>query len=591
MLGVRRLSIIDLAGGGQPLHNEDRSVAVVANGEIYNFVELRADLEAKGHRFATGSDCETIVHLYEDHGLDFVHHLRGMFAIALWDLPRRRLVLARDRMGEKPLYLCERDGTLFFASELKAILRSGAVAPELDPVAIDLFFHYAWVPEPLTPVRGVRKLDAGHLVVIDVDPWRVEDRCYWRMEDAAPLDEDPVAAIRAQLEVVGRLVVRSDVPVGVALSGGLDSSAVAALAVRAYPGTVHAFSIGYPGRPACDERDDASALARLLGIPFHDLELRTEDMVAEFPDTVYWRDDPIADVSGYGYYSVMRLARAHGVPVLLEGQGGDELFWYSDVLKWLRQTKRAGTLAQRGATMLPALLRESLPEGFGAREWYRWLRGGAGWAEARTELREALRRPAGQTAFFSLERGFRQARTKMHGYYGAGFRRALGNHDPAGLFSTTRSDAPLEVLFTAWICASYLRENGIAQSDRLGMASSVELRLPFLDHRLVETVVGLRKARPDAHLPAKSLLKAAVADILPPSVLARPKRGFAAPTREWYRELFRRYGDTLPDGRLVANGVLEPDGAREFARGVAHPLSFRALVLEQWMRRVLEGSS
>jgi asparagine synthase (glutamine-hydrolysing) len=195
-LAMRRLSIIDPDGGGQPLFNEDRSIAVIANGEIYNAPELRRGLEQSGHTFRSGSDCETIVHLYEEPGLDCVQHLRGMFAFALWDAPRRRLVLARDRMGEKPLYLFEQDGLLLFASELKGLLRSQLVPFELDPQAIDHFFHYQFVPEPRTPIRHVRKLEAAHILTVDVDPWTVRDRCYWRMEDAPPLDGEPAPLLR-----------------------------------------------------------------------------------------------------------------------------------------------------------------------------------------------------------------------------------------------------------------------------------------------------------------------------------------------------------------------------------------------------------
>src|SRR4051794_24473672 len=271
-LAMRRLSIIDLAGAWQPIYNEDRSLAIVANGEIYNYVELRRQLESRGHQLSTDGDIETILHLYEEYGLDCVQHLRGMFAFALWDSKRRRLVVARDRMGEKPLYLFENDGRLIFASEMKALVSSGLVPFELDPKAVDLYFHYQYVPEPLTPIKGVRKLDAAHLLTVEVDDWRIEEKCYWRMEDAEPLSGDPTTVIREQLETASELVIRADAPVGVALSGGLDSTAIAALAARKYPGTMHAFSVGYPGRPPYDERADAKALADHLEMPFHDIE-------------------------------------------------------------------------------------------------------------------------------------------------------------------------------------------------------------------------------------------------------------------------------------------------------------------------------
>src|SRR5687768_3325767 len=373
-LAMRRLSIIDLEGGWQPLYNEDRSLTLIANGEIYNFVELRQQLESHGHQFSTGSDCETILHLYEEHGTDCVLYLRGMFSFALWDAKRQRLMLARDRMGEKPLYIYESDGQLLFASEMKALLASGMVPFELDAPAIDLYFHYQYVPEPLTPLKGVRKLDAGHILVVDVANWRVTDERYWSMEDAPPLAGDPATLIREELETVSEIVIRSDVPVGVALSGGLDSSAIAALAASKYPGTMHAFSVGYPGSPRNDERADARALAAHIGLPFHDVELTTGDMVAFFPELVYWRDDPIADMAGYGYYAVSKLARENEVPVLLQGQGGDELFWgYNWVREAARESSRKETLVQLGSmAAMSQYFKLELPSGFsraGVGEW------------------------------------------------------------------------------------------------------------------------------------------------------------------------------------------------------------------------------
>ncbi len=259
-LGMRRLSIIDLEGGWQPLFNEDRNVVLVANGEIYNYIELRSDLEKRGHTFRTGSDCECIVHLYEEYGDDCVQSLRGMFAFALWDIQRRRLLLARDRMGEKPLYLYESARGVVFASELRALLASDLVPRELDPDAVHRYFYYQYVPEPQSPVAGVRKLPAGHTLAVEVEPWRVVQRRYWSMEDSPPVDGEPGEILGEVLQDVARLIVRSDVPVGIALSGGLDSSAIAVLAAREYPGTLQAFSVGYPGRPETDERRYAEGL-------------------------------------------------------------------------------------------------------------------------------------------------------------------------------------------------------------------------------------------------------------------------------------------------------------------------------------------
>lgn len=325
-LAMRRLSIIDLSGGWQPLYNEDKSLALIANGEIYNFVELRSQLESQGHRFRSRSDVEVIVHLYEEYGERCVDYLRGMFAFALWDERRKNVFLARDRMGEKPLYLFEQGDTLYFASELKALLRAGVVDFQLDREAVYQYFHFQYVPEPMTMIKGVRKLSAGTALTISIHPWSLRESRYWRMDDAPRLDDDPVSTIRTELERVSELIMRSDVPVGVALSGGLDSSALAALVARAYPGRLTAFTVGYEGRPRFDERREAKAIADYLSIPVHEVEIKTEDMVNAFPSLVWQTDDPIADIASYGYSAVMSTAHQHGVPVMLSGQGGTSSF-------------------------------------------------------------------------------------------------------------------------------------------------------------------------------------------------------------------------------------------------------------------------
>ncbi|HEX7830404.1 MAG TPA: asparagine synthase (glutamine-hydrolyzing) [Thermoanaerobaculia bacterium] len=543
MLAMRRLSIIDPIGGAQPLYNEDRSVALIANGEIYNAPELRHVLEQSGHTFRTGSDCEVIAHLYEEHGVDCVAHLRGMFAFALWDASRRRLVLARDRMGEKPLYLYEEPGRVLFASELKSLLHSGLVPFALDPQAIDQYFHYQFVPEPRTPLRNVRKLEAAHLLVVDSDPWHVEDRCYWRMDDAPPIETSPAIVLRERLEDIGSVITRSDRSVGVALSGGLDSSLVAALAARSGV-ALQTFSVGYEGRPPSDERHDAHSLAQHLGLPFHEVEISTREVVEFFPELNFWRDDPIADIAGHGYYAVMRLAREHGVPVMLQGQGGDELFWG-----------------------YPAL-REAAIRNHGWRARFRGDR----------------------MFFYDRLSDFRDA-SGMRTQYAPAFADEVDRDGPSRLFTFPRPWPDVDVTMTRLVCDTYLRCNGIAQGDRLSMASGVEMRLPLVDHTLVEAVVGLRKHRSDLRLPPKTWLREVAREFLPDSVLNRPKRGFAPPTRQWHDAIFAAHGTSLLDGALVEEGVLRAESAAAFARGpfpdrATAPLSFKALVLEQWLRQM-----
>jgi asparagine synthase (glutamine-hydrolysing) len=592
MLAMRRLSIIDLDGGWQPLYNEDRSLALVANGEIYNFVELRERLEGLGHRFNTHSDCETIVHLYEEYELDFVQHLRGMYAFALWDTKRQRLILARDRMGEKPLYLYETNGRVLFASEMKALLASGLVPFELDPTSVNLYFHYQYVPEPRTPLKGVRKLDAASLLIVDLDPWSIEERRYWRMEDAPALEGDPATLIREQLETVSKIVIRSDVPVGISLSGGLDSSAIAALAARQYPGTMLAFSIGYPGSLANDERPDARALADELGMPFYDAELTTSDMVSFFPELVYLRDDPIADIAGFGYYSVMKLAREHNVPVVLQGQGGDELFWgYGWVQDAAHASARKLQHTNNPIGTLPRYVDLDLPGGLSRMQLGEWAHRLGGLRRSWESLRRDRTSSPDQMVFYDLVPDFRTSMAETRTIFSNSFREQMNGNTAMSLFTFDRPWPNIDVTLTRLICDTYLRENGVTQGDRLGMASSIEMRLPLLDHVLVETVIGLRKAHSDVDRPPKAWFKAALKDVLPESVINRPKRGFSPPVLEWHRALFAAHGASVRDGYLRQHSVLSEQGAQHLASGHfptdnITPMSFKALVLEQWCRRM-----
>ena len=296
------------------------------NGEIYNYLELRAALSAKGHTFRTGTDTEVLLAAFAEWGTDAIPRFRGQFAVAIWDTGRKRLVLARDRVGEKPLHYWRSADCFAFASEIKALLELVPGRPPLVPDAIETYLHYQYVIEPDTLLDGVHKLPAGSLLEIDTDAWDAQPQRYWTLTDVPPIDGDAVDRMRAALGDAVELTLRSDAPVGVALSGGLDSGLIAAMAARKRT-DLAAFTVGYPGRRDFDERDAARALASALGIPWHGAELATSDVVSDFPRMVELLDEPIADTAAYGHYSVSKLAAEHGVKVLLTGIGGDELFF------------------------------------------------------------------------------------------------------------------------------------------------------------------------------------------------------------------------------------------------------------------------
>jgi asparagine synthase (glutamine-hydrolysing) len=587
-LAMRRLAIIDVAGGQQPLFNEDRSIALVFNGEVYNYRELQTELRARGHQLQTGSDAEVLVHLYEERGADAVLALRGMFAFALHDARRQRVLLGRDRLGEKPLYLREEDGRVVFASELRALFAGGEIPFALDPAAVDRYLHLLYAPEPAGIVQGVRQLDAGMTLEIDLTTWAQRERRYWSLLDAPALEGDAVHAVRAQLEEIGTLVIRSERPVGVALSGGLDSSTVAALAVRAHGPGLQAFTVGYRGRPDHDERAQASALAQTLGIPIHEIELDVDSMVEDFPATVRERDEPIADLAGYGHRAVMRLARDHGVPVLLTGYGGDELFFGYD---WMRRAV-AETEAKRRLGALgfppPAYGGARVPGAFSRAALAAWWRDDFGRTSAAARRALHMSGPLERPVFYELSDEYQGAAFGAPSVVGEAVRAVHGN--VASLWDAPQSTrADLAILER--MVNTYCRSIGLAQGDRYAMAVGVEARIPLLDYRLAETVVGLRKSRPGPIEGPKQWLREAMRGVLPDEVLDRPKRGFTPPIYAWHRALMERWGHTLRDGVLVRHGVLSRDGAaRLAAMSVPEPgfswLPFAALVLETWCREM-----
>jgi asparagine synthase (glutamine-hydrolysing) len=583
-IGMRRLAIIDLAGGWQPLWNEQRDVCLVANGEIYNHVELRADLVTRGHRFQTGSDCETIIHLYEEYGADCVRHLRGMFAFALHDQRAGRVLIARDRGGEKPLYVAGDNQRIVFSSEMRSLVGAGAVPFEIDPAAVNLYLHYGFVPEPWAAVKGVRKLGAAHLMEISLDPWSVCERRWWAMEDAPPIDANPAKTIRGMLDEISELIVRADVPVGVALSGGVDSSLVAMMAKRRLDDRLTAFSIGYEGGAWQDETGLAQEFADAVGIRLEITHLRPEEVVQGFADICLWRDDPTADLSGSSYYAVMHAARQVGVPVMLMGHGGDELFWG---YKWMRDTARrceTRSAMQRGEAGIGSYLTLDRPpvSWTGLINWARdgggVVRGWRHWMEDRTVDRNQIP-PWDPHGLWK--------RADVFGETMLACWEEASKVDPSAIFRSPAFWPRSDIAITKLVNETYNCVNGIAQGDRLSMATSVESRLPLVDYRLIETVIGLRKTQPDHRLPAKQWLRDAAHDLVPEFVFRRTKRGFTPPWRLWYSYLFQRFGEDLRSGVLVQHGILSPEAYRN-VRGVGDglgrpkPLLAHMFVLEAW---------
>jgi asparagine synthase (glutamine-hydrolysing) len=587
-IGMRRLAIIDPATGWQPLYNEDQSISVVANGEIYNHVELRGRLQQKGHVFRTGSDCETIVHLYEEYGDDCVNHLRGMFAFAVLDPRRSRMLLARDRMGEKPLYVVSQGDHLVFCSELIGLCGAGVVRPELNLEAIRQYFFWGFIPEPTAPLLGVRKLPAGERLAIDLLTGTTTQSRYWSLADAPPVAGDPVEVIKEELNLMSRIVMRSDRPVAVGLSAGIDSSAIAVFAKRFASQDVGCISVGYEGRPFQDESAMAAEFARGIGLRHFRVQLGVDEIVRDFPAVCLHRDEPIADIAGSSIYALAGASHELGFPVLCSGLGGDELFWGYE---WHRQCVRRSELLQR-ALAGNAKIREYLsfrrpPVSYVG--LLQWLRDGGGLLSGLRQRRRDMDCSPDQLHFWDMTEEYRSADALLPSIAGPAL--AAATSDPTCQFRGSHLWSDLGVSLTDVICSTYLRSNGLGQTDRLFMARSVESRVPFVDARLAEVVVGLRKANPDHNLPPKTWLKQALAGVVPEEVMRRRKRGFTPPWRVWTRKLMSAYGDQLAGGLLVEERVLDRRAAERLRRGVDGlgrpvPMAFQALVLEQWYRGI-----
>jgi asparagine synthase (glutamine-hydrolysing) len=575
-LAMRRLSIIDLDTGAQPIANEDGSVWVVLNGEIYNFRELRAELEARGHRFATRSDTEVIVHLYEEHAEGCVARLRGMFAFAVWDARGRRLLLARDRLGIKPLYYGEAAGRLVFGSELKAVLEAPGVERRLSPRAVDHLLSFLTTPHDQSIVEGVRKLEPGHYLVASPGASARVER-YWRPEfhgSEGRSEDDLADELRERLLSCVRAHLVADVPVGAFLSGGIDSSAVVAAMARHASGPVKTFTVGY-AESAFSETPHARRVARALGTEHHELIL--EPQALSLLDEIVWHlDEPFGDSSCIPTYMVSGLAAQH-VSVVLSGDGGDEIFGGYDkyvVEERERPFDRLPSLARRGAAALAA----RLPEGMRGRNLLRHfsLAGAARYLDAQ--------------ALFTREQKARLLRPELLA--------ALGEHDPL--------ERPLRLLAEGaghWLSDlqrldlySYLPLDILTKVDRMSMGHSIEARVPLLDHELVEFAL---RVPPHLHLRAgrtKGLFKKALRGMLPEETLARPKQGFAVPLGGWFRgELSGYVRDQLLSGTARRRGVFEPravedllESSRRRPNDLDLPV-WTLLSFELWCRTFLDA--
>jgi asparagine synthase (glutamine-hydrolysing) len=587
-LGMTRLAIIDLVTGRQPMATSDKTAWIVFNGEIYNFRDLRAELQARGSTFHTTSDTEVILEAYRTWGDACVERLRGMFAFALWDRERRRLILARDRLGKKPLFYWHRDGLLLFASEPKALLVHSAVARTIDWEALRHYLAFGYTPAVRSIYAEIKKLPAGHVAVLA--DGRLTPARYWALPPGNGLSAtrhqpaEAAALVRQTLREAVRLRLESDVPLGVFLSGGIDSSAIVASMREVTSQRIATFTIGFgKAAPSFDELPYARQVAQCFGTDHHE-EVLEPDVADLLPAIVRHFDEPFADSSAIPTFVVAQATARH-VKVVLSGIGGDEAFAGYPRYLGLRLSERWAALPRPLRSVAAAAVRGLIGESEASRSWGNWLRRFvAGGAEAMPD------RYLTWTRFFSDDDLATLASPSLQARWRGDVAAAQ-----RAVFAVRALGDPVDGAFRVDL-STYLQEDLLVMADRMSMAHSLELRAPFCDHRLIEQSLNLPSA---AKLPGfilKGLLKQAFADVLPPPIVRRRKQGFMVPLARWLRtDLHPLMANLLSPEQVAARGLFEPGAVETLVR--EHQSRARnhgdrlwtLMMLELWTRQYLDG--
>jgi asparagine synthase (glutamine-hydrolysing) len=580
-LGIRRLSIIDVAGGHQPIHNEDQTVWVVFNGEIYNFAELRRELEAKGHRFYTRSDTEVIAHGYEEWGDDCLLRFNGIFGLAIWDRRSQRLLLARDHYGVKPLYFHDTGRRLLWSSEVKSLLAESAIPREVDTDALDLYLTFGFVPSPQTMLKGIRKLAPGHRAIADRNGVRVER--YWQpcpTVDSSLTEREYIAVLQDRLEAAVRRQMVSDVPIGALLSGGVDSAVVVAIMTQYTDHPVRTFSVGFRDGGPLNELPDARATAKLLKTEHHEVELGSEDFIRWQEKVICHLEEPVSSTAPVSLFLLSRLASEH-VKVVLTGQGADEPF--SGYPRYLGE--RYGRVYRRVPAAIRKRLLGPLVEALPRQERLKRAVRSLG-------VQDVTERFVSAYAFFpheSRERLWRAGQRPTGSARGAHevvsyWREGLESLD--SLPQMAYVDARLS-----------LPDDFLIYGDKMSMASGLEARVPFLDLELMAVAETLPASLRIRWLRRKYVYKKVVAKWLPAEIIGRSKRAFDAPTELWFR---RELSDYLRDLLLSSSSACRSFFDRDVLESVLRDHSsgrrdnrrrvFNLLVFETWHRQFISST-
>jgi asparagine synthase (glutamine-hydrolysing) len=556
--GFRRLSIIDLSPAGhQPMHGCDETIWLVFNGEIYNHAELRTTLEQRGHKYSSRTDSETIIHLYEESGLNFVHEIEGDYAIALWDSLNERLVLVRDRIGVKPLYYFFKEGRFIFASEIKAILKHPAVTPDIDEEALYHYLTFLTTPAPTTLFKDIHKLPAGHMLTLSRNG-ELEIKQYW---DSLPPRKEIARSDAEHKEEILRLLrdsirkrMMSDVPFGVFLSGGVDSSANVALMSEQMSRPVETFTVGFSDAEYLNELNSARRISKQFGTNHHEVIISEKEMKEFLPDLIFHQDEPIADPVCVPLYYVSKLARDSGTIVVQVGEGADEIFsGYENYVRHLRIYEKFW----RHAEIVPVALRRAVSS------VSRPALEATGRKRVAIELIRRL--GADEPLFWGATVVYDEAfkpkvlsdglRERMNGMSSLRVVEQYLNH-----VEHERPDSDFLARMTYLELKLRLPELLLMRVDKITMATSVEARVPFLDHHLVEYAMGLPRQLKVQGVSGKHILKRSLEEILPHDLLYEKKRGFGAPVREWFREgLGSWFDDHLMNSSMRRRNLLNYD--------------------------------
>ncbi len=579
-----RLSIIDLASGDQPISNEDESIQIVFNGEIYNYRELRSELIAKGHRFKTNSDTEVLVHLYEQHGLDFINRLRGMFAFALWDAREERLVLARDRVGQKPLYYMRSDSRLLFGSEMKAILAAPDVEREVDLESLEDYLTFGVVPGERSIFRNIHKLPAAHYLVISRSNWHTKPIRYWSLSSEVEKNRSEaewIEVIRAKFRETVNAHRVADVPVGAFLSGGLDSSAVVAALAEAGGPRLTTFSIGFQ-EESYSELVYARQIAKKYGTE-HIEAIVTPDAVSSLEDLVCYYDEPFADASAIPMMHVSRLASQH-VKVVLSGDGGDEAF--GGYRRYAHDLREASV-----RRYLPKLMRENVLSPI-ANCWPK-----ADWLPRALRAKTSLKNlsMSDSHAYANTISIFRNPlRSQL---FRADVRQKLNGHIPESRIWSAFGDPGSDAL-RGMIAADIhmlLPDDFLTKVDRASMAYGLEVRPPLVDHEFLELTSRIPSSFKVHHGQTKWIFKRVCDHWLPEDIVHRPKQGFDLPIDEWLRGPLRElFADTIlaPSSRIAEfldpGRIIQLRDAHQRSTGRYGQMLWSVLVLGTWMENYLK---